>query len=165
MQDTLCTEPKNNPADALQMAVASEDGINRQKTYGYINQETKIKEEPICSVSGSSQNNRKCWRCGAGNFTLDHLKLCKGPNAICTYCVRKGHLERACNQKKKNNFQESGRFKTNGNREQSGRRVQLVDREEEEEDDENFMILNIDIEEENVFNGRLYKWKQVQGDD
>ena len=55
VQEKLCTEPKDNPADALQFAIAFEDGLKRQRTYGYINQETKIKEEPVCSVSGAKQ--------------------------------------------------------------------------------------------------------------
>ena len=82
-----------------------EDMLKRQKTYGYIGQEPKIKEEPVCAVSGSSFNTRECWRCGAGNFTMEHLKFCKGPNAICNYCGRKGHLEKVCNQKKEDKFQ------------------------------------------------------------
>ena len=99
VQEKLCTEPKQTPAGALQFAIAFEDGLERQKLYGYINQEPKVKEEPICA--NSSNNTRECWRCGAGNFILDHLKRCKAPKAMCNYCGRKGHLERVCNQKKK----------------------------------------------------------------
>ena len=82
VQEKLCNEPKDNPADALQFAFAFEDGLKRQRTYGYINQEMKIKEEPVCSVSGVKQNNRECWRCGAANFTLDHLNRCKAPKTM-----------------------------------------------------------------------------------
>ena len=57
--EKLCTEPKENPAEALQFAIAFEDGLKRQRTYGYINQEQKIKEEPVCSVSGIKPNNRE----------------------------------------------------------------------------------------------------------
>ena len=164
VQEKLCTEPKDNPADALQYAIAVEDGIKRQNSYGYINKETKIKEEPTCSKSSSSQNHRECWRCGAGNFTLDHKIL----NAMCNYCGRKSHLERACNQKKKDNSQQIGRLKATGNREQSGRRVQQVELDEEDEDDEDFMIVNVGRERREsrtVFYERLHKWKQVQGID
>ena len=48
VQENLCTEPKNNPAEALQFAIAFEDGLKRQRTYGFIIQEQKIKEEPVC---------------------------------------------------------------------------------------------------------------------
>ena len=51
VQEKLCNEPKDNPADALQFSIAVEDGLKRQRTYGYINQEPKIKEEPVCSSS------------------------------------------------------------------------------------------------------------------
>ena len=99
VQQKLCTEPKETPAEALQFAIAFEDGLKRQKSYGYNIQEPKVKEEPTCAVSSS--NPRECWRCGAGSFTLDHLKRCMAPEAMCNYCGRKGHLERVCNQKKK----------------------------------------------------------------
>ena len=123
VHEKLFKAPKDNTAVAFQFAILFEDGTKRQKTYGHISQDTKIKEEPICSVSGSSQNNRECWRSGAGNFSLDYLKLSKRPNAMCNYCGIKGHSERACNQKKECSHQ-SVRFKANGNRELSGRRNQ-----------------------------------------
>ena len=141
VQEKICTEPK----EALQFTIAFEDGLNRQKTYGYIGQEPKIKEEPIYAVSGSSFNTRECWRCGAGNCTMEHLKFCKGPNAMCSYCGRKGHLEKVCNQKKKDKFQKNGKFKASGSSEQPNRRVQLVD--QDEEDDENIMVLNVEGDE------------------
>ena len=99
VQEKLCTESKDYPLVALQFAIAFENGLKRQKTCGYISQEAKVKEEPVCAISGNRQNNRKCWRCGAGNFTLDHVTMCKAADAKCNYCGRKGHLERMCNQK------------------------------------------------------------------
>ena len=77
VQEKICTEPKV----ALQFAIAFEDGLKRQKSDGYINQEPKVKEQPICTVSSSNQ--RESWRCGAGNFALNHLSKCKAPNAMC----------------------------------------------------------------------------------
>ena len=144
-QEKLCTEPKDTPAEALQFAIAFEDGLKRPKTYGYIGQEPKIKNGPVCAVSGSSFNTRECWRCGAGNFTMEHLKFCKGPNAMGSYCCRKGHLEKVCKQKKKDKFQQNGKFKANGSSEHTNRRVQLVDQEDEE--DENIMVLNVEGDE------------------
>ena len=86
VMEKLCTEPKETPAEALQFTIASEDRLKRQKTNGYIGQESDIKEEAICAVSGSSQNARECWRRGAGNFTIEYLKFCRGPSAMCTHC-------------------------------------------------------------------------------
>ena len=125
VQEKLCTEPKDNPADALQFAIAFEDGLKRQSTYGYINQEMKIKEEPVCSVSGVKQNNRECSRCGAANFTLDHLYRCKALNSMCNYCGKKRHLEKVCNQKKSDNNQN-------------------------DDEDENYMVLNIEGNDNNT---------------
>ena len=58
VQEKLCTEPKETPAEALQFAIAFEDGLKRQRTYGYIGNETKIKEEPVCTISGNRQNTK-----------------------------------------------------------------------------------------------------------
>ena len=137
VQEKLCTELKETPAEALQFAIAFEDGLKLQKSYGYINQENKVKEEPVCAVGTS--NSRECWRSGAGNFTLDHVKRCKATEAMCNYCGRKGHLERICNQKKKDTYQKSG------NSRGSGRRVQLVDQDNcDDEEDDDYMVLNVE---------------------
>ena len=99
-------------------------------------------------MSVSRQNERECWRCGAGNFTLDHIKFCKVENAMCNYCGRKGHLERVCNKKKNDTSQKNGKLRTPGKNEQSGRRVQLVD-QDDEEDDTDYAVLKIDGDDEN----------------
>ena len=64
---------------------------------------------------------------------------------MCNYCGTKGHLEKVCNQKMKDKFQQNGKFKAIGSSEQTNRRVQLVD--QEEEDDENIMVLNVEGDE------------------
>ena len=56
LQEKLCSEPKDNPADALQFAIAFEDGLKRLRTYVYIIQEPKLKEEPVCSVCKAEQS-------------------------------------------------------------------------------------------------------------
>ena len=164
VQEKLCSEPKENPAEALQFAIAFEDSLKRQKSYGYISQEPKIKEEPICVVSTSQQ--RECWRCRAGNFTLDHLSKCKAPNAMCNYCGRKGHVERVCNQKKKDTNTKFGNSRGNGNTARSGNRVQRVDPEEIDEDDEDdYMVLKVEADKdqtkpyymEGFINGNRFK--------
>ena len=80
---------------------------------------------------------------------------------MCNYCGRKGHLEKVCNQKK-DGFQQNGKFKANGSSEQTNRRVQLVD--QDEEDDENIMVLNVEGDEntkpyymEGFINGNRFK--------
>ena len=92
---------------------------------------------------------------------MEHLKFCKGPNATCNYCGRKGHLEKVCN-KKKDKFQQNGKLKANGSSEQTNRRVLLVD--QEDEDDENIMVLNVEGDEntksyymEGFINGNKFK--------
>ena len=63
VQEKLCTEPKETPAEALQFAIAFEDELKREKSYGYIIQEPKVKEEPICAVSSSNPRVLEM-RCG-----------------------------------------------------------------------------------------------------
>ena len=121
VQEKLCTEPKDNLNEVLQFAIAFEDGLRRQKTYGYIAQDHKIKEETICTVSGNKQNDRECGRYGAGNSTMEHLKVCKSQSAMCNYCGRKGHLERVRNQKKNDNFMKSAKTRQTGKFESPGR--------------------------------------------
>ena len=58
---------------------------------------------------------------------------------MCNYCGRRGHLERVCNQKKKDTYQKSG------NSRGSGRRVQLVDQDNgDDEEDDDYMGLNVE---------------------
>ena len=71
-------------------------------------------------------------------------------------------MEKVCNQKNKDKFQQNGKFKANGSSEQTNRRVQLVD--QEDEDDENIMVLNIEGDEntkpyymEGLINGNKFK--------
>ena len=104
--------------------------------YGYISQEPKVKEELVCAISGYPQNNRECCRCGAGKFTIDHVKMFKAAEAKCNYCGRKGHLERVCNQKRKDNTQQFAKSRANGVRDQFNKRVQLIEQDKDDEDDE-----------------------------
>ena len=62
---------------------------------------------------------------------------------MCNYCGRKGHLERVCNQKKKDS-----NLKVGNNR-GIGKRVRRVDPEESgEDDDEDYMVLKVESENE-----------------
>ena len=74
VQEKLCTEPKETHAQAIQVAIAFEDHLKRQKSYGYKIQESRLKDEPVCSVNSTNSNTREYWRCEAGKFTPDHLK-------------------------------------------------------------------------------------------
>ena len=121
VQEKLCTEPKDNPADALQFTIAFDDGLERQRTYGYINQEPKIKEEPVYSVSEGKQNNRECGRCSTANFTLQ-----KGPP---------GKILQSKESDKNQNFGTNHGF---------AKRVHFVDQEDTDNEDEKYMVLNIE---------------------
>ena len=50
------------------------DGINVTE------QPKTIKSKPVFAVERS--NERECYRCGAYNFTMDHLKKCVAKNHL-----------------------------------------------------------------------------------
>ena len=140
VQEKLRTEPKDSPLDAFQFAITFVDGLKRQKTYCNISQETRVKEEPVFAISGNRQNNREYWRCGTNNLTLNLVKIYKAPDAKCNYGGRKGHLERVCNQKRKDNTQQLAKSRANGNS------VQLV--HQDQDDGNDYSDLNVEGEEE-----------------
>ena len=102
----------------------------------------KFKEEHVCEINNNNQ--RECWRCGAGNFTLDQLSKCKASNARCNYCGRMGHLEKVCNQEKRDSNLKVGSGRG------FGERVQRVDPDESGEDEEgDYMVLKVDSVKDN----------------
>ena len=97
VQERLCVEPFTNPADALQYAISYEEGMKRQKSMGTsVVDQPKEKSEPVFSVD--KKNRRECYRCGADNFNLEHLKKCPAKNHQCEFCSITGHWEKCCNQ-------------------------------------------------------------------
>ena len=98
VQEKLCVEPYDNPQDALQYGVSYEECMKRQKPMGVGAAECSkqtIKNEPVFAVDEVSI--RECFRCGAGNFTIEHKKKCPAANHKCEPCNITGHLERCCN--------------------------------------------------------------------
>ena len=67
-QEKLCSELTEDLVDALQVAIAFEEGVRRQKTIGQPSTSTKVKEgKSVFTVS--SYCNNKTLEIGAGNFT------------------------------------------------------------------------------------------------
>ena len=54
VQEKLCTEPKE-PEQALEFAIAFEEGIKRQKSHGTHTSKTSVKSEPIFAVERTNQ--------------------------------------------------------------------------------------------------------------
>ena len=71
VQQRLCTEPKEEPEEALSFAVAFEEGISQQKTFGG---ENETKAVPVYQSNERVKN--PCTRRGA-DFTTNHLQRCK----------------------------------------------------------------------------------------
>ena len=140
-QGRLCVELFAKPADALQNAISYEEGLRRQKSMGtsVTEQPKAIKCELVFAVERSNKK-RECYRCGANNFTMDHLKK----NHQCEFCSVRGHLENCCNQKypqRKKEMQQ--RMK---NKKFETKRVNYVSEEEKEEEelDDDEMVLQVD---------------------
>ena len=100
VQEKLYAEPYDNPQNALQYAIFYEEGIKRQKSMSVgVAESSKVavKSEPVYAMDRA--NKRECFRCGAGNFTIEHIKRCPATNHKCGYCDITGHMENCCNQK------------------------------------------------------------------
>ena len=132
VQEKLCTEPKTTPKDALEFAIAYEEGTLRQKSYG--ENKVTIKSEPICTVTGKKKD---CLRCGKENFSMEHLKVCPAKGKQCNKCGVTGHFGRVCRRApKQQNTQK-----------QPPRRVNWVEEEQEDDEDkedEEQYVLGID---------------------
>ena len=79
VQEKLHTEHRE-PDQALEFAIAFEEGVKRRKSYGLQstgNTKIAVKTEPVYAMEKSS-NPRECFRCpfGESNFTLNHIKNC-----------------------------------------------------------------------------------------
>ena len=100
----LYTEPKDNPGEALIIHNCFRKQTEETKKL----LEHKSRAKHVCLLKmwqlTDRHDTRECWRCSAGNFTLNHLKRCKEPDAMCNYCSRKCHLERVCSQKKNTRY-------------------------------------------------------------
>ena len=99
VQGKLCREPKE-PDQALEFAIAFEEGVKRQKTYGAPAPESTtstIRSEPVFAVENA--NLRDCYRCGVANFTMEHVDFCMATNHRCKFCKIVGHQENCCKKK------------------------------------------------------------------
>ena len=66
-QEKLCTEPRNSPKEALDFAIAFQEGSLREH-------KVERKAEPMYTV----YKKKDCLRCGMEkNFTMDHLEVCR----------------------------------------------------------------------------------------
>ena len=149
VQEKLCTEPRE-PDQALEFAIAFEEGVKRQKLYGLQtteNPKIAVKTEPVYAVEKSS-NPRECFRCGESNFTPEHIKNCTATNNRCKFCKIVRHLEKCCNKKFPQRQKEMlQRLKSTSSNFQGMRRVNYIDEESEEEEsdsNEEQLVLQID---------------------
>ena len=100
VQEKLCTEPKQNPLDELQFAIAYEDGLKRKRTIGNPYISVSVKEKPVFAVTQKS-DNKECWRCRTGKFRAALLNNCKGSGTIFDFVELKDILKDAAIPSKK----------------------------------------------------------------
>ena len=56
----LCTEPKDNPEEAHEFAVASEEGIKPQASCGECKLEMKLESISVCAISNPEKSFGRC---------------------------------------------------------------------------------------------------------
>ena len=147
VQEKLCTEPRE-PEQALDFAIAFEEGVKRQRSYTLQTTETpkNVKSEPVYAIE-KSQNSRECFRCGESNFTPDHIKNCTAVNYRCKFCKIAGHLEKCCNKKFPHRQKEMmKRLNARNSNTQSMRRVNYIEESDAStsDDNEEQLVLQID---------------------
>ena len=150
VQEKLCTEPKE-PDQALDFAIAYEEGVKRQKTYEMQAPETSktsVKSEPIYAVEKSKPG--ECFRCGDQNFTMEHVNFCMATNLRCKHCKIVGHLEKCCNKKFPQRQKEMMQRLKSRESQQGMRKVKYIDESDEDEEDceedEEQLVLQVDGE-------------------
>ena len=148
VQEKLCTEPKE-PDQALEFAIAYEECVKRQKAYGAQASETpkqSKKSEPVFAVEKA--NPRECFRCGAANFTMEHVDFCMATNHRCKFCKIVGHLEKCCNKKFPQGQKDLMQRMKNRDITKGMRRVNYIEESEEESEeedgDEEQLVLRVD---------------------
>ena len=132
----LCTEPKDQPQDALQFAIAFEEVISPHKIFV---RGSEIKAEPVLAVERRQPRN-PCTRCGF-KVSQNHLASCKAETEKYRNCGFTGHFARTCKRPSVANSRGNGRNVSRGNM----RRVNLIEQQanqsggSSEWDDENIV--------------------------
>ena len=115
MQEKLCIEPKE-PDQALDFAIAYEEGVKRQKTYGM---------EKVHTGNASD----------AGIKTSQwNVNFCMATNHRCKHCKIEGHLEKCCNKKFPQRQKEMMQRLKGRENQQGMRRVNYIGESEEDEE-------------------------------
>ena len=94
VQKKLYTEHKE-PDKVLEIAIALEEGMRRQKVNGSQAPEsvkTTIKSKPSFAVEKTKP--RESYRRGEANLTIEHVIFCMATNHRCKLCERIGHVEK-----------------------------------------------------------------------
>ena len=126
VQEKVFTEPKKDPAEALQYFIAFAEGLRGQKAIGQPSTSAKIKGEPVFEVTRKG-NRRECWRSGAVSLTATHVEVCKARETNFNHCGIKGHFEKCCNSKQKVNLRKMAIQRTFYRRERSAKTIQSVE--------------------------------------
>ena len=116
VQERLCTEPKDQPKEALNFAVAFEEGISQQKSFGG---GSEIKKGPLYAID--NRGKLPCTRCGL-EFSQNHLAVCKAKNEKCRNCGVIGQFMRACKRPFTVNVRGNVRSSNRG----TSRRIDLI---------------------------------------
>ena len=106
VQQKLCTEPKNDPQESFQFAIAYEEGINQHRAFEGGSALKEVKNEPLCAVN---ERRNPCSRFGL-EFSQNHLAVSKAKNERCRNCALIGHFARMCKKPNTGNIRGQSRY-------------------------------------------------------
>ena len=121
----MCTEPKEQPQEALRFAIAFEKGISQQKSF---EGNTNIENEPVYAIDNKNKN--PVTRCGL-EIVTNHLAASMAKNEKCRNCGIIGIFQRMCKRPKTANFRGNGRSSNRGGMRRINLHGQTTDQPEE----------------------------------
>ena len=84
VQERLITVPKDNPQEALNFAIAFEQGAQQRKTI-------RVKTTNLKKTVFAVEKNKECYKCGEKPFTMGRQKTCETRNVEFRNCGKTGH--------------------------------------------------------------------------
>ena len=137
VRERLCTDPKEQPQEALRFAIVFEEGIIQQQSFTSGN---VTKKKLVCAIENKNKN--PCTRCG-WEFNQNHLSVWKANGENCRNWGVVGHFMRMCKIPKSGSFRGSGKSSQRGNFQRVNLIGQTTDQSEDSSDENDNVVLHL----------------------